>query len=402
MPNSFTDVVKLHYAEETQEKLEKVLTAMDLAGMIEIPNGTTKNLPLIKMRATSNYTKYTNQTIQDVTTGNDQIVINTTPMVTFAIDDIDEGDNYIDVKPEVTSDAAYQIKRRIDGDFFAQVANAKWKYDSNGFGRNTTLTSLSPVTLATGGSQNISTVYGKAKAGLTNIGANSTKLALCVDDFQIADLTTLGMETNVSGVADVSYTRGFQGRFGGMPTYGVSTLYATSTLDLATNPSNGDWVDVQGVRFTYVSSLGATAGNVLIGVSADASQQNLVAAVNGAAGAGSTYVEIDADDRARLEGVTATDGTDLVTFASKNGALLAQSSMTNASNDFRAQVIYNVIMEKGAIKMALRNAVKVESAREPKQLVTNYFIYARYGLKVTTRSAERMCVIPVLSQAAEA
>ena len=70
--------VKLHYAEETQET-RKVLTAMDLAGMIEIPNGTTKNLPLIKMRATSNYTKYTNQTIQDVTTGNDQIVINTTP-----------------------------------------------------------------------------------------------------------------------------------------------------------------------------------------------------------------------------------------------------------------------------------------------------------------------------------
>ena len=50
----------------------------------------------------TNYTKYTNQTIQDVTTGNDQIVINTTPMVTFIIDDIDEGDNYIDVKPEVT------------------------------------------------------------------------------------------------------------------------------------------------------------------------------------------------------------------------------------------------------------------------------------------------------------
>ena len=87
-----------------------------------------------------------------------------------------------------------------------QVANAKWKYDANGFGRNTTLTSSLQLLFATGGSQNISTVYGKAKAGLTNIGANSTKLALCVDDFQIADLTTLGMETNVSGVADVSYT----------------------------------------------------------------------------------------------------------------------------------------------------------------------------------------------------
>lgn len=399
MSNDLQYVVKQHYAEATQETIEKTLTAMDLAGMIDIPNGTTKNLPLVKMRATGNYTKYTNQTISDVTTGNDQIVINTTPMVNFAIDDIDEAEDYIDVKSEVISDASYQIKRRIDGDFFAQVINAKWKYDANGFGLNTG--TLSPITLTTGASQNISTVFGKAKAGLVQMGNNEGRLAMGVDPFITADLTTLGMETNVSGVADVSYTRGFQGKFGGMPVYGVSTLYSTTTLDLATNPTAGDYVVIQGVKFTFVASVGTTAGNVLIGASADASQQNLVAAVNGAAGAGTTYVEIDSDDRARLEGVTATDGTDLVTFVSKNGALVALSSMTNASNDFQAQVTYCFIMEKGAIKMALRNGVKVESAREPKALVTNYFIYARYGLKVTTRSKEKIVAIPVVSLAAE-
>ena len=76
--------------------------------------------------------------------------------------------------------------------------------------------------------------------------------------------------------------------------------------------------------------------------------------------------------------------------------------MTNAANDFQAQTINCVLMEKGAIKLALRNGVKVESAREPLKLVTNYFIYARYGLKVTTRSKEKMCVIPIVSAAGEA
>lgn len=398
MSNDLQYVVKQHYAEATQETLEKTLTAMDLAGMIDIPNGTTKNLPLVKMRATGNYTKYTNQTISDVTTGNDTIVINTTPMVNFAIDDIDEAEDYIDVKSEVISDASYQIKRRIDGDFFAQVINAKWKYDANGFGLNTG--TLSPITLTTGASQNISTVFGKAKAGLVQMGNNEGRLAMGVDPFITADLTTLGMETNVSGVADVSYTRGFQGKFGGMPVYGVSTLYSTTTLDLATNPTANDYVVIQGVKFTFVASP-TVAGDVDIGVDADTSAQNLVAAVNGGAGAGTAYIEIDSDDRARLEGVTATDGTDLVTFVSKNGALVALSSMTNASNDFQAQVTYCFIMEKGAIKMALRNGVKVESAREPKALVTNYFIYARYGLKVTTRSKEKIVAIPVVSLSAE-
>lgn len=402
MANDFSNVVKQHYKEETQDKLEKVLTASDLAKMEEITNGTTKNLPYIKGRSTGDYTKYTDITIQDVKTGNDQIVINKTPIMTFPMDDIDVGDNYIAVSSEVTSDSSYQIKRRIDGDFFSEVANAKWKYDTNGFGRNTTLTSLSPVTLTTGASQNMSTIYGKAKAGLTNIGSNGSKLNLCVDDFQIADLTTLGMETNVSGVADVSYTRGFQGMFGGMKTYGVSTLYSTTTLDLATNPTANDYVDIHGIRFTFVSSIGTTAGNVLIGASADATAVNLVALVNAPGTTTAQGVALDADDIARIEGITATDGTDLVTFVSKDGAVLAQSSMTNASNDFRAQVIYNVIMEKGAIRMAQRGGIVVDSAREPKKLVTNVFIYTRYGLKTTTRGAERMCVIPVVSLAAEA
>lgn len=400
MANDLQYLVRQHYQEGTEDQLFKTLTAFDLAGMVDIPDGTTKNLPYIQMISTGDYTKYTNQTLKDIKTGNDQIVINTTPMVSFALDDIDVEEDYIKSSSEVTSNASYQIKHRIDGDFFSKVADAKWKYDANGFGRNTTLTSLSPITLATGGSQNISTTYGKAKAGLTNTGVNGGKLALCVDDFAIADLTTLGMETNVQGVADVSYTRGFGGMFGGMKTYGVSTLYATTTLDLATNPTAGDYVDLQGVRFTFVAAIG-NAGDVLIGVSADASCQNLVAAVNGAAGAGSTYTDISSQDRALLEGLTATDGTNLATFVSKNGAILARSSMTNAANDFAVQVIYHVIMEKGAIKMAFKG-VKAESAREPLKLVTNYHIYARYGFKVPELSKSRMCVIPVVSLAAEA
>jgi len=400
MANDLQYLVRQHYQEGTEDQLFKTLTAFDLAGMVEIPDGTTKNLPYIQMISTGDYTKYTNQTLKDVKTGNDTIVINTTPMVSFALDDIDVEEDYIKSSSEVTDNASYQIKRRIDGDFFSQVANAKWKYDANGFGRSTTLTSLSPITLATGGSQNISTTYGKAKAGLTNTGVNGGKLALCVDDFAIADLTTLGMETNVQGVADVSYTRGFGGMFGGMKTYGVSTLYATTTLDLATNPTAGDYVDIQGVRFTFVAVIG-TAGDVLIGVSADASCQNLVAAVNAAAGGGSTYTDLSSQDRALLEGVVATDGTNLATFVSKNGAILARSSMTNASNDFAVQVIYHVIMERGAIKMAFRG-VKAEAAREPLKLVTNYHIYARYGFKTPELSKSRMCVIPVVSLAAEA
>jgi len=401
MANDYQYVVKVHYADAVQERIEKTLLAMELAGMIDIPNGTTKNLPLIQMRSTWDYTKYTAQTITDVDTSNDQIVINTTPMVNFAMDDLDEDDNYINIKPEVIADASYAIKKRIDGDFFAQVLNAKWKYDSNGFGVNAG--TLSAITLTTWSSQNISATFGNAKAGLTNTGVNADKLALVVDSFTSVSLATLWLEAGYN-IADVSYTRGFQWMFGGMSTYDASTLYSSTSLATATLPTAWDIFYIQGVTFTFVADgTAAAAWDISLTWNAAAVTDIIVTALNGTWTPWvSTYVEVSSDDRARLEWITATDATTSVTIINKWGAMLATSDMTTAANDFTDQVINTVVMEKGAIKMALRPNVSVKSAREPLKLVTNYFIYARYGLKTTTRGAEKMCVIPLVSKAAEA
>lgn len=399
MANTFTSVVKQHWANALQDNLEKTLVAMELAEMHDIANGTTKNLPRVSFQPTVDYTKYTSVTFQDVTTSNDQLVINTTPMVPFNIDALDVEDNYINMTPEIIRNAGYKLKERIDGDFLAEILNATWKYDNSGVGVNTG--TLTPVALVTGASQNISTVFGNAKAALTNSGANADNLALVVDSFTLVSLNTLGLETGFK-VADEAYTRGFRGMFGGMPVYEASNLTSTTTLDLATNPSDTDYIYIQGVKFTFVTTLGTTAGNVLIGVSADASAQNLVAAVNGAAGAGTTYVALSADDRAKLSWVTATDGTDLVTFASKRGALLASSAMTAAANDFRAQAINCAIMEKGAVKMALRDSVKIKEVEATDTLVTNFMVYARYGLKTPQSGKDRMIRISIQSAAAEA
>lgn len=395
--NDMSGVVKQHWADAVEDRLELTLTAMDFAEMVDIPNGVTKNIPRIKMRSTGDYTKYTDQTISPVDTASEQLTINTTPMVNFAIDPIDEQDNYINIKPEVVADAAYKLKERLDWDFFNQALNAKWKYDANGFGRNAW--TLTPIALVTGASQNYSSTFANAKAGLASTGVNGNNLMLWVDPFVPAWLMTVGMETQGS-VASESFERGFKWGFGGMKVYDVSTLTSSTILDLATNPTAWDFIYIKGIKFSFVSSIWTTAGNVLIGASADATAQNLVSAVNGTAGAGTTYIEVDEEDRARLEGVTATDGTDLVTFVSKRGALFASSSMTAAANDFRAQTVNAILMEKWAIKLAMR-WVFMEDRKETKNLAVNTFIYCRYGLKVTTRGSERMCVIAIQNLPAE-
>lgn len=396
--NDFAGVVKQHYQDAIEEKLELTLTAMDFAEMVDIPNGVTKNIPRVNMKSTGNYTKYTDQTISPVGTASEQITINTTPMVTFAMDPIDEQDNYINVKPEIVSDGAYKIKERIDGDFFAQALNAKWKYDANGFGSNSGL--LTPIALVTGASQNYSTVFGNAKAGLVSTGVNAEKLMVGVDPFVSVGLMTVGMETQ-GAIASESFTRGFKGTFGGLKMYDVSTLTSSTVLDLATNPTAGDYIEIKGIRFT-ARAVPALPGEFDIGADAAATAANMVLAINGTGTPGATtYIEVSEDDRARLEGTTAVADTNIITLTSTKGALFASSSMTAAANDFRAQTINAIMMERGGIKLALRG-VKIEERKETKNLATNTFIYARYGLKVTTRGSERMCVIAIQNLPAEA
>jgi hypothetical protein len=160
-------------------------------------------------------------------------------------------------------------------------------------------------------------------------------------------------------------------------------------------------VIIQGVKFTF-KAIPSSAWEVDIWASADASAQNLVLAINGTGTPwATTYIEVDEDDRARLEWVTATDWTDLITIVSKNWALNAVSSMTAADNDFQAQVSYACIMVKWAIKLGTKWMVRTTTRKNPLNLAINYFIYARYWLKVTTRSKEQIIAIPLVSSAAE-
>jgi hypothetical protein len=50
--NDNAAVIKKHYANDVEDQLQLTLTAMDFAEMVDIPNGTTKQIPRIDMRST--------------------------------------------------------------------------------------------------------------------------------------------------------------------------------------------------------------------------------------------------------------------------------------------------------------------------------------------------------------
>lgn len=308
MANTFTSVVRQHWEKAPQAYLEKYSVAMELATMKVVPDGTVLNIPRVALNRTQSYTKYTDVTIADATTGSDTLTINTNAIASFKLDYLDSEDNYISMTPEIGQRAGTMLRQRLDGDFLNQILNANTVYDNGGLRANTG--TITPIALTTGASQNISTVFGGAQASLLDIGVMDSRLALVVDSYTVNTLNTLGLEVGFD-VADRAYQekvfKGYRGRFLGMEVYAAGCLTASTVLDMATNPTANDYIYIKGVKFTFVSSIGTTAGNVLIGASADATRVNLETLINAPETTTANGVALDAFDLAKLEGVTAVD-----------------------------------------------------------------------------------------------
>lgn len=400
MSNNFSGVVRQHWANDIQASLEKTLTAMDLATQVDIPDGVTKKLPLVDDITSQTYQRNTDVTFKDLSTGADEITIDQTPLYAFNIDELDKQDNYIDVVPEAISKAAQKLRESIDGKFFAEIANAEYTLASDGL--DLTTGSETPLALTTGASQNVTATYGDAMDHLIGIGAGERNLVIVADPNTVRKFSEVGIDKGFT-IADENLSRGMTASFIGMPVYRSALLKHSVVLALATNPTAGDTVTVRGVKFTFVASIGTAAGNVLIGASADATRANLVAAINGAAGAGTTYVEVSQKNRVKLEKVTATndDSANTATIVSIAGPVGGRSALTAASDKFGAEASNTSVMSRGAIHMALRRNVEIETRKESRNLGENYFIYSRYGVKTTTSGKERMVRVLVQNRAAE-
>lgn len=401
MANLFTSVVRQHWELALQRNLEKHLVAMDLATMKVIADGTVLNIPRMAFQSVGSYTKYTNVTIGSLTTANDTLTIDTTSMITFPMDKIDVGDNYINVIPKATANAGYKLRQQIDGNFLAQYSNASNIYNVNGLNG----AAGAPVVLATGASQNISAVFGDSQAKLINDGADINNICLVVDSFVLNVINTLGLENGYQ-VADEAYRtkaqRGYKGQFLGMDVYLATDLSCSVVLDMATQPTAGDTISILGQTFTAASPIGTTPGNFLIGADVDATRVNLAAAINAAGTTAATHVAVT-DPSKFLNFVSATDSPagDTLTIVSKTGRMFPSSVMTNASNDFQAETIHCIMMEKGSIWMALRNNVTIDERDEPLSLVTNYFIYTRFGITTPQEGKDRMVDLQIQSKSAE-
>ena len=303
-----------------QRLLKKSLVSREIANMEEratLTNGYKVHRPYHSDIKVNSYTKGTAVTPQDITATDEYLTVDQTKEATVYVDAIDVIQNKYDTANQLTDRISYALKRDIDGAFLAQVANATYTMDDADMGGS----SGTAITVIT---SNIVKLFALAEAKMNQNNIEDTKPRYAVVTPLVKavvqqSLIFNGFKKADDGLDGMFLGNGFMGRYMNFNIYSSNNVLHTIVLTSTAAPTATNTVVVAGVTFTFVSTIGSTAGNVLFTDEAT-SLDNLALALNAGSGAGTNYVEVSAANRLTLNqaGVAATsDSTHTVTITSQ-------------------------------------------------------------------------------------
>lgn len=344
-----------------------------------------KTLPNIQT-----YVRGTAMTIGAHTEGDESLVVNTSKVAPFYVDDLDQLQFNFKYQMEFGQDMAIRLGNFIDGDVLGEVTNAVSTNviddlvinPSSGTSGNGVLINAS----------NIQKVFSTAQRKLTKARAPMTDRFVVLSpefyqaliDYLAGKNTPLADKVGPNGDVGTSYY-GFQ-------LYMSNACLWTGVVGIATQPTDGDTVTINGVTFTFKTTLGSTAGNVLIGGSASASNTNLTALINAptvttangvafstTTDLGAGFTAIDA-----LTGIVATAAATSTTLRSEgNGAITVSSVLTAGTDGWTAatEIEHILFGVKNTIDVVIQAEPKIAVKDVPDKLGKNIIPWTLYGLK---------------------
>lgn len=326
-----------------------------------------------------NYTKGTAPIFQDMTATDEYLDVDQAKIIPMYLDDIDKIQNKYQTLDIYSTRMAYQMRNQIDQKVLAEVSNAL----------------LGNTTALTLDTTNVFKAFSNAKADLFNNGVEDTKPWYAVVDGDTVSVIEQTMAFNGFKVSDDTLVNGYGianylGKWQGLEMFKSQNLPSSVSV-VWTNPSNTNTFKVNNVTFTFLSTIGTTAGAVLLdGAEVDTTMAALVLAINGGA-VGTSYVALAAADRAKLaaQGVTASyvTATNTLTITAFGKIVLAGTQTTGTVG---TQTMSCLIGQMGAIDLVLQKEVETEILRvtdgRKGQNITTFDLY---GTKMFREGASR-------------
>lgn len=338
-----------------------------------------------------------NYTRQDITDTDESLVINQEKEVSFYVRDIDRMQSNYDTTNEYADEASTRLTNWIDGDVLGEYDQAISVVDDAAFGGS----SGNGVTATTSNVHQIFSVAGR-KLNLREITEMSKRWAVVSPHLFQTIIDAMGGRESALG--DQTFLNGDAGKFGGFNLKLSTATGYSAVLALATQPTDGDTVTINGVVFTFKTTLGTTAGNVLIGADADAARLNLTTLINAPTATTAQGVALSAANLKLMKGIVGTNDASANTLTLKAeglGYVSVSETLTAAADIWTAATqLQHCLFGQGTpidvvIQKQPNTLVKERDGYIGKDIVS----YTVYGVKTFAEGKDQMVDVKLNSSA---
>ncbi len=253
-------------------------------------DGKKVHKPIMSKARTGTYTPYSDITFKRQSATKQTLEVDT---FEYAAEEIDWTDKKQTAKYNPVTFSAMSMQRnlnnRIEQNYLSKITGSKHTIDG------ATLGGASGSYVDFQGSA----IFDVFEAADTRLGSADAPLegrTAVFGPHAIAAIRKLKSQRETP-LGDSVMANGVIGPWNGWTIVQNNNLPWSASLKIATQPTDGDTVVIAGVTFTFKTTLGTTAGQVLIGGSASAARTNLKSAIEGGGTAGTDYIELDTEDQ---------------------------------------------------------------------------------------------------------
>lgn len=275
-PNDTSSVVAAYWAKELQEEYMKRLTGqhvsrMNLQAVLKDGDTFKKSYLDLSNEELDVYTPGTDMPVETFTTTNENLSVNLAYGDARKFDDFESVQEGFDVAAAVAPKDADRLANRMDIAVLSEIANANQTID-NGILSGSTADNVG-ITVST---SNVVSIFSMATRKFEEVDVTDPRKKAIISP-KFADVIqqyTAGRDTKLG---DERLLDGSMGQFMGYDLYVSNQLLGEAVLSMATQPTANDTVTIDSVTFTFVSPIGTTPGNVLIGANVDTTRASLAA-----------------------------------------------------------------------------------------------------------------------------
>lgn len=353
------------------------------------------NLSAVRVRT---FTNLVDQTIDPLTDSTESMTINVQCGAVFPIarlEKIQAGP--LDPAMVAGEEIAKKVAVFLDARILYETKNAWAVFDTGNL--TTAAANGTEITLS---STTVPQMIAQTNAKMFSNNVSMANMIWVMDPFSLSQIAQYPIGKDITS-ANTYFINGFSGNIYGAQIYVSNNLTGEAVLSMATTPTDGDTVTIGGVVFTFKTTLGSTAGNVLIGGSADVARANLTALINAPATTTANGVALSAADQITLQDVlgigtaspfavaAVNDNTanTMTIYGVGSSRLTLAETFTDATDTWTHNFVHAYYGMKGAIDVAIQDQPEVMMREEPKQLTTNIFNNVVAAVKTFTDGSQK-------------